>query len=134
MPPQPGGLCFAAEQGLGVPCFCCECPHKNLWCCHMSEHCSGDGGGTCPFEAAFGVWGAGIASLVPGARGVVAARQGRGLQWWLCRAMAPRVPQTWDGWVQWGRALHAGAGSSPLPKQAATRCRCGTGTTCRVAR
>lgn len=50
MPPQAGGS--AAGQGLGLPCSCCECPHKSSWCCHTSEPRGGDRGGMWPFGAA----------------------------------------------------------------------------------
>lgn len=88
----------------------------------------------CCFEAAFGIWAAGAAGLMPGAEGMVAAQWGQVLQGWLCWVMVLCVPLAWDSWAQRGRALHARAGSSPLPEQAATPCRCGTGTTCRAAR
>lgn len=136
MPPQPGGSALLRGRDWWSRAPPASVPAR----AHGATTCLSPvvgTGGTCPFAAAFGVWGAGVAGLVPGADGAVAARWGLGLQWWLCRAMAPHMPRARDGRSQRGRALCTAAGSSPgspLPKQAATRCRCGTGTTCRAAR
>ena len=114
MGPQPG-LSFAAGQGLGVPTRPSVLPHVRA---------PRQGRGMCPCEAAFGVRGAGVAASCRGDRG---SAVGRGLQQWLCRVTALCVPPVRDGWACRGRQL------TP-PGQAATRCRCGTGTSCRAAR